>query len=129
MELKAMRVRANFGWMDFNRRCVIPASRPAITRGILIPVLAAIAVSSLGMTDAPAQDTASLRLCASRDIEAVTLIEDHGEANDIAPEQLAKVALTQMEARFACSGGHTEEGIALYNDIFRALGPMLSRRQ
>jgi hypothetical protein len=93
---------------------------------MLIPVLAAIAVSSLGMTDAPAQDTASLRLCASRDIEAVTLIEDHGEADDIAPEQLAKAALTQMEARFACSGGHTEEGIALYNDIFRALGPHLS---
>lgn len=119
-----MRARANFG----NSRCVIPASRPAITRGMLIPVLAAIAVSSLGMTDAPAQDTASLRLCASRDIEAVTLIEDHGEADDIAPEQLAKAALTQMEARFACSGGHMEEGMALYNDVFRALGPMLSRK-
>ena len=80
------------------------------------------------MTDAPAQDTASLRLCASRDIEAVTLVEDHGEADDIAPEQLAKAALTQMEARFACSGGHMEEGMALYNDVFRALGPMLSRK-
>ena len=123
-----MRARAKFGWMDFNSRCVSPATRPAITRGMLIPVLAAIAVSSLGMTDAPAQDTASLRLCASRDIEAVTLVEDHGEADDIAPEQLAKAALTQMEARFACSGGHMEEGMALYNDVFRALGPMLSRK-
>jgi hypothetical protein len=129
MELKAMHARANFGWMDFKNRCIIPATRPAITRGILIPVLAAIAISLFGMTDAPAQDTASLRLCAMRDIEVVTLIEDHGEANDVAPEQLAKAALTQMDARFACSGGHTEEGMALYNDIFRALGPMLSRRQ
>ena len=124
-----MRARARFGWMDFNRRCVIPATRPVMTRGMLIHVFAAIAVSQLGMTDAPAQDTASLRLCAARDVEAVTLIEDHGEANDIPPEQLAKAALTQMEARFACSSGRTEEGMALYNDVFRALGPMLSRRQ
>ena len=56
------------------------------------------------------------------------LIEDHGEANDIAPEQLAKAFLTQMDARVACSNGHMEDGIALYNDILRALGPMLSRR-
>ena len=124
-----MRARANFGWMDFTSRCVIPATRPAITRGMLIPVLAAIAVSSLGMTDAPAQDAAGARLCAARDVEVVMLIEDHGEANDIAPEQLAKAFLTQMDARVACSGGRTEEGIALYNDVFRALGSMLSRRQ
>ena len=121
-----MRARAKFGWMDFNRRCVIPATRPAIT---LIHVLAAIAVSHLGMTDAPAQDTASLRLCASRDIEVVMLIEDHGEANDIAPEQLAKAFLTQMDARVACSDDRMENGMALYDDVFRALGPMLSQRQ
>ena len=41
-----------------------------------------------------AQDAAKARQCAMRDIEVVTLIEDHGEANDIAPEQLAKAALT-----------------------------------
>ena len=89
-----MRARANLGWMDFNSRCVIPATRPTITRGMLIPVLAAIAVSSLGTTDAPAQDAAGARLCAARDVEVVMLIEDHGEANDIAPEQLAKPFLT-----------------------------------
>ncbi len=55
------------------------------------------------------------------------LIEDHGEANDIAPEQLAEHFI-QMDARVACSNGHMEDGIALYNDILRALGPMLSRR-
>jgi hypothetical protein len=124
-----MRARARFGWMDFNSRCVIPATRPVMTRGMLIHVFAAIAVSQLGMTDAPAQDTASLRLCASRDIEVVMLIEDHGEANDIAPEQLAKAFLTQMDARVACSDDRMEDGMALYDDVFRALGPMLSQRQ
>jgi hypothetical protein len=56
------------------------------------------------------------------------LIEDHGEANDIAAEQLAKAGLAQMQARFACSNGRVEDGIALYNDIIRSLGTMLSRR-
>jgi hypothetical protein len=123
-----MRARANFGWMDFDSRCVVPPTRPTITRGMLIPVLAAIAVSSLGMTDAPAQDAAGARLCAARDVKVVMLIEDHGEANDIAPEQLAKAFLTQMDARVACSNDHVEDGITLYNDILRALGPMLSQR-
>ena len=99
-------------------------------RAKAMPILATFAIFTLGMDGAPAvaQDAASARQCAMRDIEVVTLIEDHGEANDIAPEQLAKAALTQMDARVACSNGHTEDGMALYNDIFRALGPMLSRR-
>ena len=45
-----------------------------------------------------------------------------------APEQLAKAFLTQMDARVACSNDRVEDGIALYNDILRALGPMLSQR-
>ena len=93
-------------------------------------MLATIVTSVLGIDGAPAvaQDAASMRLCAARDVEVVTLIEDHGTANDIAPEKLAKAGLTQMDARVACSNGHMGDGIALYNDILRALGPMLSRR-
>jgi|SoimicmetaTmtHMA_FD_contig_41_9538622_length_801_multi_1_in_0_out_0_1 hypothetical protein len=93
-------------------------------------MLATIVASVFGIDGAPAvaQDAASKRLCAARDVKVVMLIEDHGEANDVAPEQLAKAFLTQMDARVACSNGHMEDGIALYNDILRALGPMLSRR-
>jgi hypothetical protein len=99
-------------------------------RAKAMPILATFATFTLGMDGAPAvaQDAPSVRQCAMRVIEVVTLIEDHGEANDIAPEKLAKAALTQMDARVACFNGHTEDGMALYNDIFRALGPMLSRR-
>ena len=102
-----MSATTNFGWLT---------------------ILAALAMSPFGMGAAPAvaQATASARLCAARDVEVVTLIEDHGEANDIAAEQLAKAGLAQMQARFACSNGR--DGIALYNDIIRSLGPMLARR-
>jgi hypothetical protein len=93
-------------------------------------MLATIVTSVLGIDGAPAvaQDAASKRLCAARDVEVVILIEDHGAANDIAPEKLAKAALAQMDARVECSNGHMEDGLALYNDILRALGPMLSQR-
>jgi predicted lipoprotein len=100
-------------------------------RAKAMPILATFATFTLGMDGAPAvaQDAPSVRQCAMRDIEVVTLIEDHGEANDIAPEQLAKAFLTQMDARVACSDDRMEDGMALYDDVFRALGPMLSQRQ
>jgi hypothetical protein len=93
-------------------------------------MLATIVTSVLGIDGAPAvaQDAASKRLCAARDVKVVMLIEDHGAANDIEPEKLAKAFLTQMDARVACSNGHMEDGMALYNDILRTLGPMLSQR-
>jgi hypothetical protein len=90
-------------------------------------MLATMVTSVFGIDGARAV-AASKRLCAARDVKVVMLIEDHGEASDIAPEQLAKAFLTQMDGRVACSNGHMEDGIALYNDILRALGPMLSRR-
>ena len=55
-------------------------------------MLATIVTSVLGIDGAPAvaQDAASKRLCAARDVKVVMLIEDHGAANDIEPEKLAK---------------------------------------
>jgi hypothetical protein len=81
----------------------------------------------LAISGAIAQVTSGPSLCPARDVEVVILIEDHGAANDVAPERLAKAGLTQMEARAACSAGRVTEGIALYDDIIRSLGPMLSR--
>jgi hypothetical protein len=90
-------------------------------------ILAGVTVLLLGVSGAIAQAISGPSLCAARDVEVVILIEDHGEANDVAPERLAKAGLTQMEARAACSQGRVTEGIAIYDEIKRSLGPMLSR--
>jgi hypothetical protein len=90
-------------------------------------ILAGIMLSLFGATGALAQAPSGISLCAARDVEVVILIEDHGDANDVAPERLAKAGLAQMEARAACSQGRVTEGIAIYDDIKRSLGPMLSR--
>ena len=90
-------------------------------------ILAGITVSLLGVNGALAQTATGPSLCPARDVEVLILIEDHGMANDVAPERLAKAGLTQMEARSACANGRAGEGIALYDEIIRSLGPMLSR--
>jgi hypothetical protein len=90
-------------------------------------ILAGITVSLHGVNGALAQTATGPSLCPARDVEVLILIEDHGMANDVAPERLAKAGLTQMEARSACANGRAGEGIALYDEIIRSLGPMLSR--
>ena len=89
-----------------------------------------LVASLLGIsaTIAVAQSTTGLQVCATRDVEVVTLIEDHGSAADIASERLAKAGLDQMQARLACTSGRPELGIAIYDEIIRLLGPMLSQR-
>ena len=88
--------------------------------------LAGITVSLLGAS-AIAQATSGPSLCAARDVQVVILIEDHGTANDVAPERLAEAVLSQLDARAACSEGPVTERIARYDEIIRSFGPMLSR--
>jgi hypothetical protein len=90
-------------------------------------ILAGITVSLLGVSGAIAHAISGPSLCPARDVEVIILIEDHGAANDVAPERLAKAALTQIDARDACSKGRVTEGIALYDEILRSLGPILSQ--
>ena len=87
--------------------------------------LAGITVSLLEAS-AIAQATSGPSLCAARDVQVVILIEDHGTANDVAPERLAKAVLSQLDARAACSEGRVTEAIARYDEIIRSFGPMLS---
>ena len=90
-------------------------------------LLIGFGVTFFGLHGALAESVTGPRLCAARDVEVIILIEDHGAANDVAPERLYKAGLAQMDARAACSDGRSTEGIALYDEIIRSLGPMLSR--
>jgi hypothetical protein len=56
-------------------------------------------------------------ICAAADLRFVTLIEAHGEAQDVAAEILAQAFFTVMEARKACNQGRIESAIKLYESI------------
>jgi hypothetical protein len=98
--------------------------RTSPTRTILASVVALLLANKAGPTSA---ESLNDQLCAARDLQTVILIEDHGEAKDVLTERLAKAGLMQMEARLACTAGRHAEGVALYDEIIRSLGPVLIR--
>ena len=63
--------------------------------------------------------------CVAADLRLTTLIEAHGEAQDVAAETLAQAFFTVMEARKACNQGQVEAAIKLYESI--PLRPVSSR--
>src|SRR5262245_60431981 len=66
-------------------------------------------------------------ICAAADLSLVTLIEAHGEAQDVAPEILVQAFFTAVEARKACNQGQVETAIKLYESI--SLRAVVSRSQ
>ena len=56
-------------------------------------------------------------ICAAADLRLTTLIEAHGEAQDVAPEILAQAFFTVLEACKACHQQQVEEAIKLYESI------------
>jgi uncharacterized protein YjiS (DUF1127 family) len=56
-------------------------------------------------------------ICAGADLRLITLIEEHGEAQDIDAEVLAQAFFTVIEARKACNQGHVEAAIKLYESV------------
>ena len=64
--------------------------------------------------------------CSTRDVQAMTLIEDHGVAADVPAERLFAAALIVFEARKACNERRFSEARALY-DFVLTLGPVLDR--
>jgi hypothetical protein len=58
--------------------------------------------------------------CAARDLKLITLIEDRGEAQDIASDQLAEMAFAMLRAREACHEGRVTEAVAIYDSVLLA---------
>jgi hypothetical protein len=61
-------------------------------------------------------------ICAQKEIQVITLIEDHGAAADLASDTLGDAGVTMLRARMACYDGHVSEAVALYDQIL-SLGP------
>jgi hypothetical protein len=68
------------------------------------------------------------RTCAERDLRLVTLIERHGDAQDIAAEKLFEVYLTMIDARRACREGRESEALAVYDGITLIPAPTRAAR-
>jgi hypothetical protein len=55
------------------------------------------------------------KACAAYDVHLVTLIEDHGRAQEIRPEKIHEAMATVLQARTACRAGDFDEAHRLYS--------------
>jgi len=63
--------------------------------------------------------------CATFDIAAITMIEDHGRVADVPSDRLYGAALVMQQARQACRNARFDEARALYGLVL-SLGPVVS---
>ena len=82
-----------------------------------LPVLALMASALPALGQGGSKQNLTTRACAERDLQYVTLIERHGEAQDIAGEVLAQAFFTMTRARKACRQGREQDAFAIYDSI------------
>jgi hypothetical protein len=107
---------------------IVTLACPTFREGRLLPAVAL--VTSLAMTiSAIAQGQSGLfaKECAVKEVEVITLIEDHGAAGDMPADRLSNAGLTMLHAQSACYEGRVGEALALYQSILD-LGPVASPR-
>jgi hypothetical protein len=84
--------------------------------------LVAVALGIFLLSGLPARsfaaDSAAFSLeCAHREVQVITLIEDHGSKQDVSSDKLAEAGLKMLQARATCYEGRVAEAVALYDSI------------
>jgi hypothetical protein len=78
----------------------------------------AVAISTVVIAGAPGSDRSPPEAaCVAYDLHVLTLIEDHGLVEDVAPEVLKNAASRMFEARTACRQGDIERAVQIYDNI------------
>jgi hypothetical protein len=106
---------------------------PSIREGGLRALLCGVFVASAYLASTMAAKTQVqtghfARECALKEITVITLIEDHGAADDLPADRLYSAALMQQRARAACYEGRIDEALVLYDSIL-ALWPIASAKR
>jgi len=73
------------------------------------------------------QSTPLALVCAERDVLVITLLEDHGRAQDVSSEALGKAGLNRIRAYTTCYEGRVAEAVLIYDGIVADLGPVIMR--
>jgi hypothetical protein len=82
------------------------------------PVVAVFALLVSASFALPAAAQSYPVVCAQRDVQLVTQLEQIGEAQSVPGEILYEAFRVLTRARRACAQGHVELALALYDSIF-----------
>ena len=84
-------------------------------RKLLITWIAVVTTASAGQ----AQTISAA--CAERDLQAITFIEQRGEAGDLPSTTLGELGLMQQRARLDCLARQETKALAIYYEILGAV--------
>jgi hypothetical protein len=82
------------------------------------PVIAVFALLACASSATPAAAQNYRAVCAQRDVQLVTQLEQIGEAQTVPGEILYEAFRVLTRARKACKEGRLELALALYDSIF-----------
>src|SRR5262245_512306 len=85
---------------------------------LITAVIAAVAVATTQQMAPRVETTVSQRTlfsstCSIRDVQLVTLIEERGNAQEVAGHKLFEATLNMMQARQACAEGRESEALEI----------------
>ena len=81
----------------------------------LAPLIGALMFSA--QPEAKQEGVRPERACAAYDLHWITLIEDHGRAQEMGADEIYRAFLTILEARLECRVGNFDRALQLYSDV------------
>ena len=106
--------------------CSVKSRSALVAMAVMSSVVVAFAQEVPIRTDMAglAQRTNSFtRICAQRDLQFVTLIEERGDAQEVVGHKLFEAYLNVMRARNACAHGRESEALLIYDTVTLGLAP------
>jgi len=68
------------------------------------------------------------RGCAARDLQLLTVLEQHENAGSIPADKISEALLEMMHARLVCHQGRVLDALAIYDAVAESVRPIRSGR-
>src|SRR3954447_6652712 len=68
------------------------------------------------------------RGCAARDLQLLTVLEEHENAGSISADKISKALLDMMHARIVCHQGQVLDALMIYDAVAESVKPIRSGR-
>ena len=68
------------------------------------------------------------RGCAARDLQLLTVLEQHENAGSIPADKISEALLEMMHARIVCHQGQVLDALAIYDAVVESVRPIRSGR-
>ena len=103
--------------------CSVKSRSALVAMAVMSSAVVAFAQEAPIRTDMAGLAQRTTRICAQRDLQLVTLIEERGDAQEVAGRKLFEAFLTVMRARNACADSRESEALLIYDTVTLRLAP------